>query len=204
MRMAVAGEEILVGAADRADQQLVAHRPAVDEEILVAGGGAVERGEPGEAAEPHTLARRRDRQRIVGEVAAENGGEPRAPRRPGVGACEIAALGGKPQQHAILVADDGEGDRGIGHGEAPHGIDRLVALAARGLHEFESRRRRIEEVAHLDPRALGLRRRQRRALGAALDGERPGLGRATPAAGERQAGSPPRSRAAPRRGIPGC
>ena len=37
-RMAVAGEEILVGAAHRAVQQPVAHRPAVDEEILLRRG----------------------------------------------------------------------------------------------------------------------------------------------------------------------
>ncbi len=33
-RMAVAREEIGIGAAHRADQQLVAHRPAVDEQEL--------------------------------------------------------------------------------------------------------------------------------------------------------------------------
>ena len=35
-RMAVARQHILIGAAHRADQQLVAHRPAIDDEILVA------------------------------------------------------------------------------------------------------------------------------------------------------------------------
>ena len=40
-RVAVAGEEILIGAAHRAEQQPVTHRPAIDEQILRAGGAAV-------------------------------------------------------------------------------------------------------------------------------------------------------------------
>ena len=54
--MAVARQEILVGAAHRAGQQLVAHRPAVDEEILVLAGRPVERRQAGEAGEPEALA----------------------------------------------------------------------------------------------------------------------------------------------------
>ncbi len=41
-RVAVAGEHILIGAAYRADQQFVAHRPPIDDEILVTRRGAVE------------------------------------------------------------------------------------------------------------------------------------------------------------------
>ena len=101
---------------------------------------------------------------------------------PRIGAGEIALRRIEAQQHAVLVADDGEGDRGIGHGETLHGVHRLVALAAHRLHEFEARRRRIEEVAHLDARAGRMRRGLRRRLDAAVDGERPGcFGAAAPA-----------------------
>jgi len=65
--MAVARQEILVGAAHRAGQQLVAHRPAVDEQILVLAGRPVERRQAGEAGEPEALAVGVDRQRVVGE-----------------------------------------------------------------------------------------------------------------------------------------
>ena len=41
-RVAVVRQQIVVGAAHRADQQLVAHRPAVDDQILVARQTAVQ------------------------------------------------------------------------------------------------------------------------------------------------------------------
>ena len=50
--MAVAGEEILIGAAHRALQQAVAHRPAVDEEELLGRGRLVEGRQADIAGEP--------------------------------------------------------------------------------------------------------------------------------------------------------
>ncbi len=55
-RMAVARQIIGIGAAHRADQQLVAHRPAVDEQILPERVGARQRRQPGEAVNAHALA----------------------------------------------------------------------------------------------------------------------------------------------------
>src|SRR6185312_13666062 len=57
------------------------------------------------------------------------------------------------QMRAAFVAGHGEGDGGIGHREPRHRIDGGVALGARRFQEFEPRRRRKEQVAHLDPRA---------------------------------------------------
>ena len=51
-RMAVAGEQVAIGGAHRADQQPVLHRPAVDEQILMVGDAAVEGRQAGDAAEP--------------------------------------------------------------------------------------------------------------------------------------------------------
>ena len=79
-RMAVARQEILVGAAHRAGQQLVAHRAAVDEEILVLAVGRLSVGRPAKPREPEALAIGVDRQRIVGELAAHDGGQPLQPR----------------------------------------------------------------------------------------------------------------------------
>jgi len=45
-RVAVAGEEVLIGGADRADQEPVLHRAAVDEQELMIGDPAVERRKP--------------------------------------------------------------------------------------------------------------------------------------------------------------
>ncbi len=80
-RMTVAREEILIGAAHRTDQQLVAHRAAVDEKILIARCRPVERRQPGEADQAEALALRVDCQRIIGEFAAENRGQTLTPCR---------------------------------------------------------------------------------------------------------------------------
>ena len=69
-RVTVAGEEVLIGAPHRAEQQLVAHRPPVDEEILPCRGGAVEGRQPGMAGEAMALALGGDGERILREVAA--------------------------------------------------------------------------------------------------------------------------------------
>ncbi len=79
-RVAVAGEHILVGAADRTDQQLVAHRPPVDDEILVARRGAVERRQPDQPGQPKPAPLGIDLDRILGEVAPQQRREPGAAR----------------------------------------------------------------------------------------------------------------------------
>src|SRR3546814_14132061 len=48
-RMPVAGEQVLIGGADSAEQQAVLHRAAVDEPLLMVGDAAVE-GEIGRAS----------------------------------------------------------------------------------------------------------------------------------------------------------
>ena len=166
--MAVARQEILVGAAHRAGQQLVAHRPSVDEQILVLGGRAVERRQPGEARQFESFARCVDGERVVGEVAAQQRAEPRlarirrAPRRQIGGGVET-------QDGLFLVAGDGEGYCRIGHGQALDRVDRGVAFGARRFEEFEPRRGGVEQLAHLDPGAGRMRSGLDRALGAAFD-----------------------------------
>ena len=154
-RMAVAREHILIGAAHRADQQLVAHRPAVDDEILVARRGAVERRQADRGRSAET---RRARHRSRPNCRRSRG--PTTPRAGRGG--RVALRCRRPRRAAtiaILVADHGEGDPGIGHGEPLHRVDGLVALGARRLQEFEPRRGREEQVAHLDPGARRMRRR---------------------------------------------
>ncbi len=92
-RVAVAGEHILVGAADRTDQQLVAHRPPVHDEILVARRGAVEGRQPDKPGQPKPAPLGIDFDRILGKVAPQQRREPGAARD-----CRFRLAGrGEPQ-----------------------------------------------------------------------------------------------------------
>ena len=178
-RMAVARQEILVGAAHGAGQQLVAHRPAVDEEILVLAGRPVERRQAGEAAQAKALAVGVDGQRIVGELAAHDGAQPRQPRGIALSSSDGVAAGEVDQR--ALLAFEAEGDRGMGHREAPHRIGDMARFGARLLQELQPGGRGKEEIAHLDPRARRMRGGPRLALGAAVDLEAPrGVGAGRP------------------------
>ena len=115
--------------------------------------------------------------RVGAELGAENVGEPNQPsgrarqrRRPGHG-------------HAFL-AREREGDVGPAHRQAPHHLADGVALAAVALEELEPRRRRVEEVAHLDPGAFAQRGRLHLGLVAAVDGDREGVRLARVAGGD--------------------
>ncbi len=75
-RVAVARQHVLVGAAHRADQQFVAHRPAVDDEVLVARQSPVQGRQADEPAQPKPVALGVDLDRVLGEVAPEQCREP--------------------------------------------------------------------------------------------------------------------------------
>ena len=170
--MAIARQEILVGAAHGAGEQLVAHRPAVDEEILVLAGRPIERRQAGEARQPEALAVGVDRERIVGELAAHDGRQPLEAR--GVGLVEQRGIGRRQVDQRALLAFQAEGDGGMGHREPAQRVGDVARFGARLLQELQARRRRKEELAHLDARAGRMRRRPRLALGAAFDVEAPG------------------------------
>ena len=88
-RVAVAGEQVAIGGAHRADQQPVLHRPAVDEQILLVGHAAVE----GRQADRRRSSRSPSRAQsmptpLAVELAVEQLGDPRRrPRR--AGACRM-------------------------------------------------------------------------------------------------------------------
>ncbi len=169
-RMAVARQEILIGAAHRAGEQLVAHGTAVDEEILVLARRAIERRQPREARQPEALAVGVDRHGIVGELAAHDGGQPLQPRR--VARQERAVGRGEIDQRALLAFEP-EGDAGMGHGKTAHRVGDVAGLGARLLQEFQPGGCGEEELAHLDTRALRMRCGLRLALGAAVDLQAP-------------------------------
>ena len=88
-RIAVARQHVGIGAADRAGDQLVAHRPAVDIGILLQRVGAVEGRQRDVAGEPHAFALGVDGDRVVGEVGADHLGDA---RKPAVG---VSPVGGR-------------------------------------------------------------------------------------------------------------
>ena len=167
-RMAVARQIIGIGAAHRADQKLVAHRPAIDEQILAERIGARERRQRGEAFDRDALALRRDLDRVGAEVGAENVAEAR--QAPG-GAGERRGI----RHRRALLAGEREGDVGPAHGEAAHHLAHRLGLGAVLFEEFEPRRRGVKQVAHLDARALAERGRLRRRFHAGIDLDRPGV-----------------------------
>jgi len=120
---------------------------------LGAAGRAVERRQPGIAGQPQAVAAGVDGQRVVGEVAAHDLRQALEPALE-----QIALAGAKRRWHALAVAE-AEGDVGMRHRQPVDGVDGVVELGARRFQEFEPGRRRIEEVAHLDPGARRMRRR---------------------------------------------
>ena len=124
-RVAVAGEEILIGAAHRALQQPVAHRAAIDEQILLRRGRAVQRRQADIARQPHGFAQGIDRQRIVGEIAAHHLGQARQPHRRRV--LQQIARGGMAQDGARIV-EQREGDFRIGHRQPVDDVGGMIAV----------------------------------------------------------------------------
>ena len=167
-RMAVARQIIGIGAAHRAEQKLVAHRPAVDEEILAERIGARQRRQRGKAVDDDALAFGRDLDRIGAKIGAENVAEPRQP--PG----RAGQRRGKGHRRALL-AGQREGDVGPAHGEPAHHLAHGFGLGAVELEELQPRRRGVEQIAHLDARAVAERRRLDGGFRAGIDLDRPGV-----------------------------
>ena len=104
-RMAVARQIVGIGAAHHADQELVAHRPAVDEEILPERVGARERRQRREAFDRDAFALARDLDR----VGAEFGPRMSASRasRPGAPGSAAAQVTGARSSPASVKATSG-------------------------------------------------------------------------------------------------
>ena len=122
-RMAVAGKEILIGPAHGALQQPVAHGPIVDEQELLGRRCLVQGRQADESRQAMALAFGIDGQRILGEFAAHDGGEPREAR--GRRIVQQRGCGGIAQHHALAVAE-AEGDLGMRHGQA---LDHILGMA---------------------------------------------------------------------------
>ncbi len=91
----------------------------------------------------------------------------RRPATPGSAAAQV--------DRGALFAREREGDFGPRHREAPHHLTDRFRLGPVGLQELQPRRRGVEEVIDLDPRAVRERGPHDLGLLAALDIERPGM-----------------------------
>ena len=178
--MPVARQHILVSRAHGAGQQPVAHRTAVDEQELHPRGRAVEGGQAGMSGQAQPLALGVNGQGIVGEVAPHHSGQAAAPRR------EQIAERGRQHQGLSPVVRQGKGDARMGHGQPLDRVERMHRFGPLGLEELEAGGRGIEQVAHLDTRALRVGGRRGRRLVAALDQNLPCGARPTRAAGDAQ------------------
>ena len=196
-RMAVARQIVRIGAAHHADQELVAHRPAVDEQILPERIGARERRQRREALDRDAVALAAHLDRVGAELGAEDVGEPRQPSG-------RAGQRRRPGHRRALLAREREGDVGPAHGEAAHHLADRLALGAVALEELEPRRRRVEQVAHLDAGAFAERRRLHRRISRRRRPRSPRRAARSRAAWRSRAAPPRRSRAAPRRGSRAC
>ena len=174
-RVAVAGEHVGIGGAQRPEQQLVADRAVVDEEVLGDRRAAREGRERREAAEPDAVALGVDREGVGHEIRTEERAQPAAE-----GVEEVARLGVEPQDLArglgVAAVGEGEADGGRGHRQPPHDVGDRLRLGAVGAEELEPRRGRREERLDLDHGPAGQRRRPERRDVAPAHGDRRGLG----------------------------
>ena len=184
-----------VAGVERGGEQLVAHRPAVDEEVLAVARAAMEGRQPdearrGDALAVRTLAFGPQRQRVVDEIVADDLGDPRQAPLVVLPAGEVVeADGRRPLERQV--------DGGIGHGEAAQRVGHGRSLGPVALQELQACRGGAEQVAHLDGRAGAARGGTDRGRDAGID--RDGVG----AVGRRRAAGDvePRHRADRRQGF---
>jgi len=163
-RMPVRGQEIEIGAPERAGERLVPHGAPVDEQELLRGVRPAIGRQAHPAREPSAVAVRLERDRIRGELIAQRLPEP--PSETG-----FAGARGRPVETRAQVGREGDADLGRSHRQALDRVRRGQRLGPVGLEELEPRRRGGEQVARLDPRAEGRRARLDRAFDPVLDQE---------------------------------
>ena len=114
-------------------QQLVLHRAAVDEEILLGGIGAVQVGSPAKPETRTRLARAGDGKRVAHELAAHDATEPlQQPMR----AVSLVRIAASPVRSPVVSVKPTSRMR---HGKALHDLGDGLVLGALGLQELEPR-----------------------------------------------------------------
>ena len=187
---------VRIGAAHRAEEELVAHRAAVDDEMDVGRGAAVIGRQPDEAGRARSPRARRDRRRRCRRSRAPSTRASAARETElavGLGRIRRWRSGGRRRARS--------GPAGARSARRCTTSATACASARSRLQEFEPRRRRGEEVGDLDPRARRRRRRaHRRPCTPASTTIAAPLGASAGAGRDRQAAPRRRSTAGPRRG----
>ncbi len=128
-RMTVARQIVGVGRAHRADQELVADRAAVDEQILAERIGPRQRRQRGKSFDRDPVALGGDRDGVRPEIRAKDVAEPGEP--PG----RAGQRRGKAQRRTLLSGER-EGDVGPAHGKPAHHFAHRFRLGAVELEKF--------------------------------------------------------------------
>ena len=133
-RMAVARQIIGIGRAHRAENKLVAHRPAVDEQILAKRVRPRQRRRGSKALDHDAFALGAHLNGAAAKIRPQNIAKP----------CQPAARARQrrsPSDGRALLAGQREGDVRPRHCEAAHHLADGFGLGAVGLEKFQARRR---------------------------------------------------------------
>ncbi len=166
--MPVARQVVGIGRAHRAEHQPVAHRAAVDEEILRERVAFRVSRQCRPALEDKPLAPALHRDGVLPEVRAQHIAEPcEPPRRP--------RQSRSPGNRRTLFARQRKRNIRPAHREPAHHVADRFGLGAIGLEKLEPRGGRVEQVAHLDARAFVQRCGSHLGLSPGIDLDRPGM-----------------------------
>ncbi len=145
-RVTPGDNRIGIGCAQRADQQAIPNRAAIDEDILSLRGRTMVSRQRDKAGNTDFIARRLELRRVLDELRADQrldaAGKP----------CAIRRLRTKIEARNV-VARERERDIRLGQGETAHHLAHGHRLGAIALQEFQARGRGMEEVFHLHARA---------------------------------------------------
>ena len=167
-RMAVAAQQVEIGAAQRAHQKLVAHRAAIHEQVLRYGRAARIRRQGSVARQVQTIAFGINGQRVFSKLA------PQHLRQTAMQCCEHIALFGVRAKHlaAWTIAGhiaQGETHERFRHRQPLDDVRDRLRLGAIGAQELQSCGRSKEEIPQGDDGATIQRSRAHRAGHAAVD-----------------------------------
>ena len=191
-RVAVARQHVGIGAAHRADQQPVLHRPAVDEQILVVGDAAVEGRQAGDAAQPHALRARNRPPTLLSASSRSVSAATRAGRSSPARSVE--------RPPAVML--EREADLRPRHRQPLHDIEAGGIFAARRAQELAPRRHLGEQLLDRSRASPAAARPAPRPTSAPLSTTRASRPRPRTPALDASAARRWRSTAAPRRESP--
>ncbi len=148
-RLALAVQHVLVGAARRVRDHLVAHEASVDIGELAVRARTRRVRQAGAAPDTQALALPVQRQALGDEVLAQHVAQALRQRR-----LRVCLLAGAPLLDQPALVPDREADIGPRERVAAHRLQAMREFGRIALEELAPRRRGVEQLAHLDRRAM--------------------------------------------------